>query len=324
MSPSLRPTYFIAVLLALLSLPPFIGLASAGQDRTLLPGLSVISDSDIRNSVIAFVNTTTAPGLEGATLGVDNDLRSSEQWRSSLGFNAEVTLKDHVVNGYWGLGVVGGSLSDQITLTADDGSQAQIDLRRDILSLRASLGLSIPINQHFKLRPFLTFAISDLGNEFVVRGVASIPPKPYISTAQVGSTAATINALYWYWFDDYKLELSGYYNLIYTDTFSEDNPILDNYAWNQTAQFKSSISGPTPWKTLSRPWRWQLYANHSNFISIDERALGYTGFFEIGGGLEWEISMKPLDWFGWSHVGINAGTIQGKDLNGFNVGLTAR
>ncbi|MCK4675711.1 MAG: hypothetical protein KAT61_07325 [Gammaproteobacteria bacterium] len=37
------------------------------QNENPLAGLSAISESDIRNSAIAFVNTTSSPGLEGAT-----------------------------------------------------------------------------------------------------------------------------------------------------------------------------------------------------------------------------------------------------------------
>lgn len=75
---------------------------AVAQDPGPLSGLSALSESDIRNSAIAFVNTTSSPGLEGATLNVDDDIRDSDQQRSSLGFNAEITLKDHIFNGYWG------------------------------------------------------------------------------------------------------------------------------------------------------------------------------------------------------------------------------
>ncbi|MDX2505054.1 MAG: hypothetical protein QNL62_11355 [Gammaproteobacteria bacterium] len=291
-------------------------------------GISAISESDIRNSAIAFVNTTTSPGLEGATLSIGNAERHSEQWRSSLGFNAEVTLENHIFNAYWGLGLVGGSLNDKIQLTADNGQQVKLDLTRDIISLRGSLGLVFPINEHFKLRPVLTIAISDIQNTTIVDGILDNNNNPTTATfnnnAQIGSTTGSIDALYWYWRDDYKLELSAHYNLIYSDSFSEENPILNTHVWNSTAQLKSRISGPTSLTTKARPWRWQAYINHTNFTSQDKRALGYTGLFEIGTGLEWKINAKPLDWFGWQYIGFNVGVITSRNVDGFNVGLTAR
>ena len=117
-----------------------INVSATGESNTPLDGISAISESDIRSSVIAFVNTTSSPGLEGATLSVDTAERDSEQWRSSLGFNAEVTLKNHIFNAFWGLGLVGGSLNDKIQLTADNGKPVSLNLTHDIVSLRGSFG----------------------------------------------------------------------------------------------------------------------------------------------------------------------------------------
>jgi hypothetical protein len=315
------------------SLPAFLSTLVVNgpvmaQNENPFNGLSIISDSDIRDSAIAFVNTTTAPGLEGATLNVDNDQRNSDQWRSSLGFTAEVTLKDHIFNAYWGLGLVGGSLSDKIRLTADNGQPVTLDLTRDIISLRGTLGLVFPVNEHFKLRPVLTLAVSDVRTKTAVDGLYQINNTPTIrtfkSSAQIASTTGSLDALYWHWQDDYKLELSAHYNLIYTDSFSKDNPILDTYAWSETAQLKSRISGPTSLVSKSRPWRWMAYANHTNFLTQDKTSLGYTALFEIGTGLEWQLNIKPLDWFGWQYIGISAGVITSRNVEGFNVGLTAR
>ena len=303
------------------------GIAAA-QNNPPLSGLSAISESDIRNSAIAFVNTTSSPGLEGATLKVDNAERNSDQWRSSLGFNAEITLKDYIFNAYWGLGLVGGSLRDRIQLTADNGLPVGLDITRDIISLRGSLGLVLPINQHFKLRPVLTLAISDMQTKTILNGLLDNNDNPtthtFDNSAQIGSTTGSIDALYGYWRENYKLDFSAHYNLIYTDSFSEDNPILDHHAWNSTAQLKSRISGPTSLSMKARPWRWLMYANYTNFITQEKTALGYTDLFEIGTGLEWQLNVKPLDWFGWQYIGLSVGVITSRNVDGFNLGLTAR
>lgn len=298
------------------------------KDSHSLPGLSELTDSHIQNSAIDFVNTTTSPGLEGATLTVDNDKRDSNQWRSSIGFSAEVTLRDNIFNLYWGLGVVGGSLSDNIQITSDKGKPVTLELKRDIVSLRGLLGLSFPINEHFKLRPILTVAVSNVETKSTINGLIFVNNNPKTinlgNSAQMVSTTGSIDALYWYWHKNYRLDLSAHYNLIYTDSFSEENPILDTYSWSQTAQLKSRVSGPTSLITSSRPWRWLAYANHTNFLSQDKVSLGYTGLLEIGAGLEWQLNIKPLDWFGWQYIGISAGVITSRNVEGFNIGLTAR
>jgi len=211
------------------------GVASA-QNHIPLPGLSAITELDVRNSAIAFVNTTSSPGLEGATLSVDNGQRNSDQFRSSLGFNAEVTLKDYIFNAYWGLGIVGGALNDRIQLTGDNGQPVQLDLARDIVSMRGSMGLSFPVTEHFKLRPVLTLAVSDMKTKFIADGLLDSNNNPttltFSNRAQMLSATGSLDALYYNWFDNYKLELSAHYNLIYTDAFSNDNSILNTSVWN--------------------------------------------------------------------------------------------
>ena len=297
----------------------------------VLPGVSALSDSVVRESAIAFVNTTISPGLEGATLTVDDGERESEQWRSSLGFAAEFTIKQHIFNGYWGLALIGGSLNDRFGLTGDAGQPVQFDLTRDILALRGSLGLSFPINQHLKIRPYLSLSVSDLQTEILVDGLLTTAPvgsptttAVFNTSAEMLSTTGSAEALYSRWYGNHRLELSAHYHLIYTESFSEDNPVLQTEAINDVLQLKSRYSGPTSLTSMGRAWRWLVYANHTNFLTQDKFSLGYTGLLEFGGGLEWRINIKPLDWFGLQMLGLRAGIITSKDVEGFNIGLTAR
>ena len=301
------------------------------QAESIIPGLTVLSEADIREAAIAFVNMSTSPGLEGATLTVDNNERHSEQVRGSLGFSAEITLRDHIFNGYWGLAILGGLLDDELELIADTGQPVTLDLKRTALGLRGSFGLSFPVDQNFKLRPYLSLVVTDLKSESVINGLTITGPSgntitnpSFRSSVQVGSAIGSLDALYSRWYGDDKLELSAQYNLIYTDAFSEDIPVLSTYDLNHTAQLKSRYTGPTNLISLGRPWRWQAYANYTNFISHDEAALGYQSLVDFGGGLEWEMNIKPLDWFGWQMLGIRAGLIYGDNVEGYKFGLTAR
>ena len=89
-------------------------------------------------------------------------------------------------------------------------------------------------------------------------------------------------------------------------------------------RLKGMYSNNTSLMTKGRPWRWLVYASHTNFITINKSALGYTGLLEVGTGLEWHLNIKPLDWFGWQSVGIKLGVITSRDVEGINFGLTAR
>ena len=303
---------------------------SAELCAEVLPGLSELSETIVRESAIAFVNTTTSPGLEGATLTVDDGSRQSDQWRSSLGFAAEFTLKKPVYNGYWGLAIVGGSLNDNTVITADNGQPVKLDLTRDVVALRGSLGLSFPVNEYFKVRPYLSLSVSDLQSTSIVEGTGSLPvcgsatTCTFNTSARMLSTTGSVDALYSRWYGDNRLELSAHYHLIYTDEFSEDNPVLQTDAWNDVVQLKSRFSGPTNLTTMSRPWRWLLYANHTNFLSQKKISLGYTSLFEFGAGMEWRMNIKPLDWFGWQMLGWKLGIITSEHVEGYFLGLTAR
>ena len=164
-----------------------------------LEGLSSLSDADIREYAIAFVNMSTSPGLEGATLTVDNEERQSDQWRSSLGFNAEFTIRDHVFNGYWGMAVVGGNLEDTIELIDDNGNPVVLDVTREVVGLRGTLGLSYPIDKYLKLRPFLSLVLSDLQGEVILSDQFvqdfNLPSNRFSTSAQMWSAVGSLEAL---------------------------------------------------------------------------------------------------------------------------------
>jgi hypothetical protein len=317
-------------LLSFLQVAVYAGAVSA-QSPSLFPGISLLSESDIRNAAIAFVNSSTSPGLSGATITVDSDQRHSEQLRSSLGFSAEFTITNHIFNGYWGLAIVGGTLDDQINTIAGSGQPVKLDMKRKVLGLRGSIGLSFPMTQNFKLRPYLSFTASELETDTVIDGLTLTDPsgnpvsRSYFKTsAYMASTTGSVEALYSRWFDDNRLELGAQYNLIYTDSISEDNPVLDSIFWNQTVQLKGRYSGPTNLTTSGRSWRWDVYARHENYLDQNKSSLGYTGLFEVGTGLEWHMNMKPLNWFGWQTLGVSVGVITSRNVEGYSIGLTAR
>jgi hypothetical protein len=305
--------------------------ADSSDVQQALEQLNSISESDIRESAIAFFNTSTTPGLEGATLSIDTADRDSAQWRSSLGFEAEFTIKNHVMNGYWGLALVGGSMEDTVYLETVDGDPVVLDVRRDLIGARANIGLSLPVDKHLKIRPLFTIAISDYHAETDIYGLTvptpfgeTITDPSFVSNATMLSSIGTIEAAYIRWIRQGKFELSGRYNFIHNQAISEDNPILDTDTWNRTSMLKGMYSNNTSLMTKGRPWRWLVYASHTNFITINKSALGYTGLLEVGTGLEWHLNIKPLDWFGWQSVGIKLGVITSRDVEGINFGLTAR
>ena len=294
-------------------------------EEPIFSGVDDFDGSAIRQSAIAFVTVTTTPGIEGADIEVDRDNRNSDAWRSSVGFSAEFVIPETIFNGYWGLAAVAGGLDDRVQLADSSGGLRELNIKRDVLGVRGSLGLSFPVTAHWRIRPSFSALLASLDSEaelLQLNGVSLTPVRE--ADATVVSSIGTVDILYDRWYGDYQLEVTGQYNAIYTDTTSDDNEFLDTWAWSQTAQLRTRLSGPTNWRHKGRPWRWQGYLNYTDYLDLEEQALGYTRTVELGVGLEWQMNAKPLDWFGWKYLGWRAGFIGGDDVRGFNIGMTAR
>lgn len=311
----------VAVILALY----FSCTSIAAQQVEIPPDLIELSPEDIRESLIAFVNLSTAPGLAGATFSVDEPGRESELIRGSLGYTADLTLKDHVLDAYWGAALAYGSLEDQVDVLDREGRPTRLDVDRDILSLRGSVGLSLPITRHFKLRPYLSLAASHLETSSQVERLGSSAPLPEVwlnTEVDALSTSVTLEAAYDRWFDSGRLEVTGQYTAAYTDTFNGTTDGLDTWGWNETALMRVRYSRPTGWHTRNKPWRWNTYATHTSFLGLEQQALGFNAYTEVGVGLDFELNIRPLDWFGLRFLGLKAGYIFGDGVEGVSVGLS--
>ncbi|MBA57503.1 MAG: hypothetical protein CMK89_23885, partial [Pseudomonadales bacterium] len=84
------------------------------------------------------------------------------------------------------------------------------------------------------------------------------------------------------------------------------------------------VIGNTGWHWGGHSWDWNAYYSHNHYLDQAKDALGFTYINEVGLGLEWDMHIKPLDWFGWRFLGLRAGYSFGDDVRGFNVGLSAR
>ncbi|MEP1471599.1 MAG: hypothetical protein ABJK25_11550 [Halieaceae bacterium] len=296
----------------------FFSPVAKGQD------LVELTPEDIRESIIAFVNLYSTPGLDGATFRVNDDNRESDLIRGSLGYSGDLTIKGSVFDAYWGIALAYGSLEGEADVLSQRGRPLQLDVDRDILSLRGSGGLSLPITRHFKLRPFLSLSASHIDTNTSVRelgGDITLPEIWVDSEVDALTTTATLFADYDRWYEQQRLELRGQYSLAYTDTFNASNDNLDTWSWNETLFLRARYSAPTNRFTRNKPWRWNSYVSHTRFLGLEQRALGFNSFSEVGVGLDFELNIRPLDWFGLRFIGIKAGYIFGDGVDGLSVGL---
>ena len=310
-----------------LPLLPAILLAAAaqGQPAELPPDLIELTPDSIRESMIAFVNLSTAPGLDGATFQVDTSVRESDLIRGSLGYTADLTLKDYIFDGYWGLALTYGRSDDTVRVRDADGKALELDSERDILSFRSSGGFNFPFHQHFSVRSYLSMAVSQLETDTQVTGLGEQTILPLLeldSAVDALTTSGTVVARYDRWFDSDRVELSAQYTAAYTDTFNGSDEALDTWGWNETTLLRAAYSWDSGYRSNGRPWRWRAYGSHTQFHGLNNDALGFTYYTELGMGLDYEWNIRPLDWFGLRFIGFKLGFIFGNDVEGFSAGLS--
>lgn len=289
--------------------------------------ISDISVADLQQSTLAFVNTTTTPGLESGVINFAQPRRESQMQRTSLGFTADITFKDRIYNGFWGGSLIAGSLDENLSFKEAEGSIG-VAVERNIKAIRGSLGFSIPWDESLKIRPYLSLVVADMNTQtaFLNMSNVAVSENNAYSSSQL-TALATIGSLeldYTRYFSRYLVEVLGRYNMTYIDTISDERAELDTWGWSQTFFLKGRLTGPTGWSMDGRPWRWLVFTDYANFLDQPKSALGFTQTVELGAGLEWAINMKPLDWFGIQTVGFKVGYIVGEDLSGYNIGLTLR
>ncbi len=323
MHKNIRITLFLLV-----SSIEMVGLCHAQPE--IPENISDLSTSDVRQALIAFVDISTSPGVEGSSITVDQTKRQSDMWRSSLGFSAEFSLKPNIYNGYWGVALIGGGLDDRFELLDDFGDPVEIQLKRDIVALRGLFGLSFPIDEHIKIRPFASLILSRIETESTATGElfsgSGGDEDSFFRAHTVDSVtgAGSVDVLYSNWGERLGVDLLGRYNLMYTDAFSEGNAVLDTWAWSQSVFLKGTLSGPTNWHWRQQNWFWNTYYSFNTYLDQSKSALGFRYLHEVGVGLDWDMHIKPLDLFGWRYIGIRAGYTFADDVQGFNVGITAR
>ena len=292
--------------------------------------LDELSEIDIQEAALAFINLTTSPGVEGINLEVNLPNRQSQVGRASLGFTADFNVDGWSNDGYWGGALVHGQLDEVIVFLDKNDQPLHLIVDRDILALHGSFGLSIPVSQQLRVRPFMSVSMAEttthskLQNILSELGAEILPSDGIRSTAfQSYGLTGSLQVDYNAWYQRrYRARLLGQYNVSYDDTDSEDYAYLDTWGWSQSLILKSELAAATRWHSLGRPWLWKIYMNYNDFLDQSTKAIGFTRYFEVGVGLDWEWNIVPFDWFGVRTVGLRAGYVFDKNLEGYNIGLT--
>lgn len=307
------------------------GVQEASAQR-LVGDLPVVPVQEISQGMVAFANFASVPGLNSSNLEVrPADEPRFDLSRANLGFQTDVTLPRITTNGFFGAMLSRSSVDQNFELANELGDAVRFETDRAVLSGRVSAGLSFPINRELRVRTYLSAIVSKVESDTAIAG--EFDPDPLdpgllliLSDTEVNFTtaAATMQVLYDRWFGQHHLEIDGTYTSAFSDSFNESDDRLKSSGWSETVVFLARLSAPTGWTVNERPWRWNLYASHTNLLDQPRRALGFKYYHEIGAGLDYEWNLKPLNVFGLRYVGLRGGVIFGDDLDGWTLGIAFR
>jgi len=284
---------------------------------------------EITRAAIGLINFASAPGLTGATFRVDDAYgENADLVRGSLGGGFDVTLRDSIADLYLGAEIGVGDLENDILVNLPAGGTVPFLVDWEIVSLRGSAGLTLPITPHLKVRPYASLIYAEYEAEprpLVDFDPDTLPPNAAIILKKhrfdATSLGLTTEALYDRWWDKGRLELGLQYSGLYTNTFDESNPVLEAAGWSQTLVLAGRWSDETGWEMAGRPWRWNVYGRYTTFPDQDKSVLGFDSYFEIGAGLDYENNTKVFGLFGWRMTGLKFGIIGGDDVDGFSFGI---
>ncbi len=113
--------------------------------------------------------------------------------------------------------------------------------------------------------------------------------------------------------DRHEFSLVGRYDLRWTESIEEDDPVQDFSTRAQTITLRADIVGPTGWQLFERRVNWRATVGGKHFIEGD--LFDAEDYYEVGGGLEMPNAVLGTT------VSINAGVFVGEDLVGYSAGL---
>ena len=184
----------------------------------------------------------------------------------------------------------------------------------------AGAGIEFEVNEEVTLTPIANVGIARLENNTDYEGPGSALTAAIADGIAFNwdSTALSYGtALRAEWdrdlTDRHEFSLVGRYDLRWTESIEEDDPVQDFSTRAQTITLRADIVGPTGWQIYERSVNWRATVGGKHFIEGD--LFDVEDYFEVGGGLEMPNAVLGTP------VSINVGVFVGEDLVGYSAGL---
>ncbi|GEO36399.1 hypothetical protein SAE02_05470 [Skermanella aerolata] len=301
---------------------PAIAQVTGPQLRDIIKSAAVTSDLASAFQALTIFGAT--PGISTARLHVDEagpDGRfSSYKLAPSYAFASEVPgIRPYVE---MTVGYLNNTQSSSLAVNAP--VQTAIDLDIDTFTALGGGGLEIDIAEGTVLRPILLAGYSRTSGGGVTNGPEGdlireagsgiffdvVSNNFLIGGALALDHARTLG-------EDANLKLSLRYNQLLDRSFDASADELEGINSYGVLTGSARIDGPLPVTLAGRSLRWIGFASNT-FLPGSKRDLGFSFFFELGGGVE---IVDPSIVEGVEGISLRTSAIAGDGVYGWSIGL---
>jgi len=217
---------------------------------------------------------------------------------------------------------VAAQLSDKGTTTSS------IDIRT--IAFLGGAGVEFDIVEGTVIRPIFLAGYSRIWDSSKTRGPDSqtldnagkgIIFDAWLNTAMVGGAVELEHVGYTDPQTDINYVANVRYDQLYANTFSASNSVLEGSSTFGVLTARAEFDGPV-WgvNLLDRELRWIAFASNTYLPGDDESdALGFSYFFEVGGGLEL-VDRSVID--GLEGVSLRSSVLFGDNVYGWTAGFS--
>lgn len=306
--------------------------AEAGISSVVPPRF--IRDINLSRTLLALVSFTTTPGVTNANYKINwpPEQPAYELSKSSLELSGNIDLPGRDIKPFFALAFSNIDLNGNIVTTNTDGDPIGINVERELKSVRLSGGLAFQVSPGLSLTPYVSYISSKLKSKATVTGNADLGNinleifKAFLLDFESKSDtfSGSLEARYDKWFGEGRMELIGLYTYSYTNTYDETFAFLDSSGSTNVINVNARWTAPTGFRPFGVPLRWKVFGGYTDFLDLEKNNLGFTSFFEYGGGFDLEVDYKALGIFSLRTIGIDVSGIAGDDITGWSIGIVFR
>ena len=320
-----------ASVLAVLVLSRGAEAQSIIDEKTLRRGLEDAAErSNLGQAFQALSIFNVTPGISAATFYVGDeeggdDKIESYKFSPSRTFEPVLGVRPYVEGT---VGYLVGKQEVAATLSTAGETTSDIDIRT--IAFLGGAGVEFDVFEGTVIRPIFLAGYSRIWDSSKTRGPDSqtldragkgIIFDAWLNTALVGGAIELEHVGHFDPQTDINYVANVRYDQLYANSFSASNAVLEGSSTFGVLTAKAEFNGPV-WgvSLLDRELRWIGFASNTYLPGDDESdALGFSYFFEVGGGLELvdRDVIKGLD-----GLSVRSSALFGDNVYGWTAGLS--